>query len=272
MWNRHWQDCQYFPVYSDEPGDGGGGGGGGGDHETVEYLKAEAKKAFEKRDALAKQLRDMQALVLSESDRADFEALKAGRADIDEKKKRAEGQFDTLKTELVTKHEAERKAQADELDKLRTYITQTEIDRAFSSATALFGGADALTVLPADIAAAYFRSSVEVTDVQGQKRVIVKRANGDTIHGADGNPAPFELAMREMIQGLPESMKDRILRGSGKAGSGSSDGSKGTPKAVDLTRLTADSFKDPKVRQALKDRQVAAGGMVMGRAFERVSK
>lgn len=275
MWNRHWRDRQWFTLCLDGEDTGAGGGGGGDDTQTLDYLKAEAKKAFEKRDQLAKQLKDLQTKVLSDEDRAEFDKLRTERADIEEKKKRAEGQFDSLKTELVTKHETERKKLETDIQALQTYITQTEIDRAFMSATKLFGGADATTVLPADVASAYFRTYVDVVDdAHGRKRVVVKNPKGDVIHGADGNPAPFEHAMSELIGQLPDSTKDRILRGSGKSGSGSSDGSTGsTTGKVDLNgRLTADQLGDKTIRDALKKRHQQAGGLVFGRAFEKLGR
>lgn len=263
-----------FQVLQDEPGDGSGGGDGqqtgGPPEQGLDYFKAEAKKAFKKRDELAAKIKELEGRVISDEDAEELKTLRKERADIEEKRKRAEGQFDSLKQELVSKHEKERKADAERIKSLETYIEQTEIDRAFLGASSLFGGQSAKTVLTADIAAAYFRKYVDVVDKDGRKVVIVKNHAGDVIHGADGNPAPFEAAMAELIEGLPVSTRDQILRGSGKTGSGSSDGSKAGMGKPDLTgRLSQADFANKDTRTALHRRHEAAGGLVVGRAWSR---
>ena len=112
---------------------------------------------------------------------------------------------------------------------------------------------------------------VHVEDVDDDPlgyRVIVKTPKGETIVGKDGNPAPFADAIGELIALLPN--KDRILRGSGKTGSGSSGGSNASPATIDVNRpLTRAQMADPKVRELLKRKHADAGGLVMGSAWER---
>jgi hypothetical protein len=129
-------------------------------------------------------------------------------------------------------------------------------------------------VLDADIAAAYFRSHVayETIEVAGKeiRAVVVKDTAGNIVRGADGNPAPFTEAMRQVIASLPKEKQDRILRGSGKAGSGSSGGS--TVHVTDSTLADIVSKAragDKDALAALKRRKADMGGMVEGAAWER---
>jgi predicted RNA-binding protein with EMAP domain len=242
-------------------------------NDSVDYWKGEAKKAFEARDKIKTDLTALKSNVLSKEDRELFDRLKSEHEQIEEKRKRAEGQFDTLKTELVTKHQQE----ADELKRLLAerdhYIENGEIDRAFYGATDYFGGDSAKTVLTPDIAAAAFRKYVAVENVDlgdgvTTKRVVVKDTKGQVIHGKDGNPAPFAEALGELLQQLPN--KTRILRGSGKTGSGSSGGSHDSLKELDLDAVIAKARSgDKEAVKALKARTSAQGGLVMGTAFNR---
>jgi hypothetical protein len=139
----------------------------------------------------------------------------------------------------------------------------------FGAAVEYFSGADSSkTILDVEMGMAILGRFVDVTvDDNGDAQVIVKKPNGDVILGADGNPAAFADGIGERIKTLPN--KDRILRGSGKTGSGSSGGSTtATQQLVDTARLKSGDFSDPKVREAVKRQQAAAGGLQIGRAFD----
>src|SRR4051794_31458853 len=92
------------------------------DETTIAYWQAEAKKAFDAREKTKKELAELKGNVLSKEDRELFQLLKTEHEQIEEKKKRAEGQFDTLKTELVTKHQAELDGLAKHNAELKSFI------------------------------------------------------------------------------------------------------------------------------------------------------
>ena len=123
------------------------------------------------------------------------------------------------------------------------------------------------TILTPEVAEAYYGRYVEVQEVNGRKSVVVKDPQGQVILDAKtGQPASFAVAIGELIDALPN--KDRIIRGSGKTGSGSSGGAVGGHGQLDLRNLTPDQRRDPKVLAALRA-SLPRGGVVMGEAYER---
>jgi len=236
------------------------------------YWEGEAKKAFKARDAVKEEMRTLRdsGRVLSDEDKERYQTLVAKEADLAEKQKRAEGQFDTLKTELVTKHQTELKTRDERITALERHIEDTEIQRAFFGAVDWFGGDSAKTIFTPDMGVDVFRKYVAVKDENGIKTVVVKRPNGEVIHGADGNPAPFAEAIGELINVLPN--KDRILRGSGKAGSGSSGGAGGRHEPLDVRELTERARTgDKDALKALEARRRGKGDLQIGPAFNRAS-
>lgn len=233
--------------------------------------RAEAKKAFEARDKAKKEAEELRKRALSEEQFAEYEALRAQREQVEEDRKKKAGEFETLKQSLIAKHttelEAERKARVALEDSYR----QEKIEAAFLGATDLFGGHDAAkTILTGDMATAYLGKYVSYEDVEiagkAIKTIVVRDTDGQIILDGKGNPAKFAEAIGELISQLPN--RDRILRGSGKTGSGSSGGSTGSSQPVDLRNLTAARLKDPKVIEALKALR-STNGIVMGSAFQK---
>lgn len=217
---------------------------------------------------LKKQIDELSGKVLSEDERKLFDTLKKERETAEEARKRKEGEFDTLKQQLVDKHNAEIAALNEKLTAATNLHRSTLISREFAGASALFGGtAEAKTVLTHDVAEAYFGRYVEPSE--DGKSIVVKNLQGQVIlDPKTGKPADFATAMTELIGALPN--KDNILRGSGKAGSGSSGGADTNKNGqIDTTKLKPADFKDPKVREAVKAEHAAAGGIVMGSALKR---
>lgn len=250
----------------------GDGGGGDAAAEALKKANFERDAANAKVDGLQKQLDALKAQVPTDEERKRLKDLETAAAQADEDRKKKAGEWDTLKTELVTKHATELKALGDQIASLNSLITDGEIDRAFGSAfidkSPLFGGDDALTILPPDLASSALRRYVTVEMKDGKPVLSVKDANGKVvIDTKTGNPMAFGPAMHEVINGLPN--KDRILRGSGKAGSGSSGGGHGSTDKVDFANLTAEQMQDPKIRAQAAARTAAAGGVVMGTAFDK---
>jgi hypothetical protein len=234
-----------------------------------EFLKAEAKRAFIARDAEKKRARELEDRLraLEGIDPEEHKALKQQAEKAEEERKRKAGEFDSWRGEILKKTEAEKAAIAAERDAAKTELEKTLIGLKFAGASSLFGESGK-TVLTPEIAEAYFSRYVSVEEIDGRKTVVVKDNDGHVILNAKtGKPADFAEAMAEVIEAMPN--KAHIFRGSGKTGSGSSGGSTtATQQLVDTARLKSGDFSDPKVREAVKRQQAAAGGLQIGRAFD----
>lgn len=268
----------FFPLFLDgegggSGGDGGAGGGTGGDGggKDAAYYQAEAKQAFKDRDAAKKALRDAQekGLIVTPEKLQRLQELEDAATKADEDRKRKEGEFDTLKTQLVDKHTKEITERDTKISTLAQRF-QTTLKRAeFGQASELFGAHDkALTIFDAQMAEDVLGKYVHVEDTDdGGHRIVVKNGKGQVIVGKDGEPLPFAKAMVELIDGLPN--KNRILRGSGTTGSGNSGGHGSGHGAPNLDNLKASDFKDPKVRDAVRKKHDNAGGIRSGAIFDR---
>lgn len=250
-------------------GDGTGGNGGGGD-KGVDYYKAEAQQAFKDRDAAKRKLRDAEekGLVITEQQLQRMKELEDAAAKADEDQKRKAGEFDTLKNQLVEKHTKEIQERDSKLTTLSQRFQNTLIRAEFGSAPELFGAHDkATTIFDVDMGIDVLGKYVHVEDTEDGHRIVVKNTKGQVLVGKDGDPLPFAKAMVELIESLPN--RDRILRGSGKTGSGNSGGHGTGHGAQDLDNLKTADFKDPKVRDAVRKKHAAAGGIQSGAVFDR---
>lgn len=236
---------------------------------TLEQTAKGKDEAIAESAKLRKQIAELSGKVLSEEDRKAFDELRKQAAATEEERKKKAGEFETLKAEMATKHENELKERDSKLSTLSSRFKQTVIHAEFGRATELFGGDGAKTILDVDLAIAALGGYVHIEDDEHAAlgyRVVVKKANGTPIIGSDGNPKPFAEAMHDLIATLPN--KDRILRGSGKTGSGSSGGPGSHQADLDLdalTKLAATGNKDAIAK--LRERQQGLGGMVKGSAF-----
>jgi hypothetical protein len=224
---------------------------------------------------LQKELDDLRGKLPSKEQLDRFAQLEAAASKADEDAKKQAGQWDQLRTDLTKKHDEAIAQRESRLGSLQTYITDLLVKQAFASAydekTPWFGGDDAKTVLSHELAAAAFRGDVDVKAVEQDGRVTfeigVKHPHtGRVILGQDGKPAPFATAIGEYLQARPD--KDRILRGSGKTGSGSSGGANTGPSQgpLDATTLTPAQLRDPAILKQLRDEQ-PSGGISFGRAW-----
>jgi hypothetical protein len=236
--------------------------------------RAEAQKAFQARDKAKKELDELRKRALSDEQFQEYETLRASQAKAEEERQKKAGEFESLKQSLVSKHtqelESERKAR---LELEQSYRAE-KIESAFNGASDWFGGDTAKTILTGDMANAYLGKyvSYEDVDVAGRtiKALVVRDTDGQIILDGKGNPARFSDAIGELIDQLPN--KDRILRGSGKTGSGSSGGSRdiGAALVVDVRQAQSrEAFRDPKQRAAMKKQTAGAGGLQMGPAWDR---
>lgn len=257
-------------------GQGGGQGGGGGrsGKDDVQFYKDEAKKAFGERDAVKRELREARekGLIVTPEQLQRLQELEAAATKADEDRKRKEGEFDTLKNQLVDKHTKEIQERDNKLSTLSARFQSTLVRAEFGAASDLFGAHDkARTIFDTDMGVDVLGKYVQVEDTEDDPRgyrVIVKNTKGQPILGKDGNPAPFAAAMLELIESLPN--KDRILRGSGKTGSGNSGGHGSGHGDRDLDNpKSARDFSDPKVREAVRQKHNSAGGIQSGSVFDR---
>lgn len=254
----------------EDTGAGTGGAGGGGSAD-VEFYKSEAKKAFDARDKAKGEWRKAQeeGLLLTPEQKAEIDALRTAAQQAEEERKKKAGEFDSLRVDLVKKHEsalAERDAKVSEATtRLHTVLK----DHAFAAANEWFGP-EAKTILTPAIAAAYFGKYVTVEEHDGADRVVVKDLSGHVILDAKtGKPAAFTKAIGELIGMLDD--KDSILRGSGKTGSGSSGGH-GRTHETDLESLTARvNAGDVEAIKELRRRKNASGGLVLGAGVRKAS-
>lgn len=271
------------PLYEGEGGgaggDGGGAGGEGGQgggksgKDDVQFYKDEAKKAFGERDAVKKRLRELEekGLIATPEQLTRLKELEDAAATADELRKRKEGEFDTLKGQLVEKHSKEIAERDGKISKLSDRF-QTTLKRAeFGAASELFGAHDkSRTIFDSTMAMDVLGKYVHVEDTDDEigHRIVVKNAKGQTIVDKNGEPLPFAAAMLELIESLPN--KDRILRGSGKTGSGNSGGHGSGHGDRDLDKpKSASDFNDPKVREAVRNKHNSAGGIQSGSIFDR---
>lgn len=220
---------------------------------------------------LRKQIVDLQKAGLSDEDRVLFDKLKADAKKAEDDKLKSEGQYETLRQQLVDKHAAELKAQIDTIGTLQGALRETLVSGEFARASTLFGPTGK-TILTPEIAEAYLGKHVHVEDIQGsnKKTIVVKNADGQVILNAKtGKPAAFADALLELIESRTD--KDSILRGSGKTGSGNSGGPGGGGNNTrDLANpKTAADLNDPKVREAVKQKHNAAGGISPGAVFDK---
>jgi hypothetical protein len=243
--------------------------------DTVEYFREEAKKAFKVRDEFKAKLRTLEesGRVLTDEQAEKYRALEAAAAKADEDRKRKAGEFDALKQQMAEQHQKDIAERDKKLHDVASRFRDTVVKAEFGAASSWFGGESAKTILDVDLGLAYLGKYVRVedddTDPRGY-RVVVHGVDGAPMVNGSGVPVPFAEAIGKVIETLPN--KDRILRGSGKTGSGSSGGSRpassGLP--VDMLRpMTAEELRDPKARAQMREQMAAAGGMQVGAGIPR---
>lgn len=266
-----------MPTFEETPPDGGGGGGGNKD---AAYWEAEAKRSFAARDTAKSEMKRLQeeGLVVTTEQKKRLAELEEAAAKIEEDKKRAAGEFDSWRKDVTSKHQTELQKAHERTSALEKEIENDKISAAFGAASDYFGGGEnAKTIFTPTIATKTFREYVSYEEFdfgedEGGKRkvLIVRDAKGKIIRGDGGYPAPFSEAIGRLIESHPD--KDHILRGSGRSGSGArGGGGGGKGNNVDYSNLTPEQMRDPAVIAESKRRTAAAGGIVMGTAWDALS-
>jgi hypothetical protein len=229
------------------------------------YWQAEAKKAFAARDEERAKRRDLEGRALSKDEIAEFERLRTIATKQEEERKRQAGDFEAWRAQIAKQHEETLAKERTRAEQATAHVRDLVIANAFATATDWFGP-DGRTVLPPDVAAAYFAKHVEVqTDDTGPHVVVRDPTSGQVLSDANG-PLPFGVAIGKVIEALPT--KDRVLRGSGKTGSGSAGGRTDRVPVPDLHALVERAKAGDKAAiETLRERQKALVGGLMGRAY-----
>jgi hypothetical protein len=239
-----------------------------GDTKDAAYWEAEAKKAFRDRDTFKQKARDLEGRQLTDEQAERFKQLEEREAKAEEERKRKAGEFDAWRQTITEKHTKELQERESKLTTIAQRFQDTVKRAEFGAATDYFGGHDqSKTILDVDLAMAFLGKYIAVEDTdEGGFRVTVKTPQGHTILGKDGNPAPFADAIGELIAALPN--KERILRGSGKTGSGNSGGGSANQPAdlAELTKRAQAGDKDAVAK--LRARSAASGRLQMGSALQ----
>jgi hypothetical protein len=201
--------------------------------------------------------------------------LEATAAAAEEEKKRKAGEFDAMAQGPADRSTRPRRPRDDAAVDAPEGDRRRQDQAAFGTATDFFGGGEkAKTILTPTLAFKTFREYVSYEEFDfgeddgGKRKVIVVRdVKNKIIRGDGGHPAPFSEAIARLIESHPE--KDHILRGSGKAGSGARGGAGGGKgNSVDYGNLTPEQMRDPAIIAEAKRRTAAAGGIVMGTAWD----
>jgi hypothetical protein len=239
--------------------------------EAAAYYKAEAQKAFEKRDrdiAAARAEADAakKAAGVTAEERTELEELRKAREAAEEERAKKAGEFDTLKS-AYEKRVAEAEAKATEANQR---FADTMVRAAFFSAPDIFGPDGATTLTP-EFGFAGFRAHVEFVPGENGTSggIVVKDRAGEIIRDEKNpaEPASFAAGMRQLLDTWPD--KDAILRGSQKAGSGSTGGSGDVGLPPDRAALADRAIKgDPEAIEALKASR-PKGAVTRGRFWEK---
>jgi len=227
--------------------------------ERTGYLETELGNAIKARD---KAKGDVQ---LSKTEKDELDALRAKAAAADEAQLKAKGDYEALKVK-AEKQVAD--AAAKQLD-AETRLAHKAVETAFASALDLFGP-KGKTILPPDVAMSHFHTHATFVPSEngGGGSITVHDLKGDAILGKDGKPAPFAEAMARLIETLPT--KDAILRGSGRAGSGSVGSGESTvlSSATRAEIVKRAAAGDPEARTVLA-KTPTPGRQVSGMHWER---
>lgn len=248
------------------------------DDEALRAIRYEADAAKAQAAKLAKEVEDLKKQLPTEEQRAKWAEAEAAQAKAEEQRALKAGEFDSLRQQMETRHEKDLQAQRQMTENAAAVAAKTErelndtlVGLAFRAATEWFG-ADGKTVLLPEVAQSYFAKNVVVdqVDVNGtsRRRVVVHDNNGVVIlDPKTGHPMEFGKAIGEIIEAHPQ--KNHLLRGSGKVGSGSAGGANGG-KDIDLGHLRSADFKDPAVREKVREQLRSPGGLNIAPGYDRM--
>jgi hypothetical protein len=198
LWNRY--AAGLMPCF-DASGDGGGGGG---DADAIKKANFERDTAIANAAKLQAQIDDLKKLVPSADQQKRLKELEDAAAKAEEDRKTKAGEWESLKLELVTKHNAE-------LEKFKTEIALAEhadrrrrdrprVQRRLRRQVAAVRRRRRADGPAAGSGEPALRKYVSVEMVDGKPVLKVKDANGKVvIDTKTGNPMDFGPAMHQVI-------------------------------------------------------------------------
>ena len=219
----------------------------GSSEPNADFYKAEARKAFAARDKLKAELRELQSGGLSQQEVEEYRALKEAQEVAEQERLKEKGEYEKALEKATRKYTEEMAAKDQAVSAAEQKLRSTLIGLSFAQASDWFGDKGRTVLIP-EIAETYFGKYVDLQD----DVVVVKDLDGDVIMDPQtGKPAPFSQAIGELIESMPQ--KNKILRGSGKAGSGSSGGADEGHQPANRRQLAELAMKgDKEAVEALK--------------------
>jgi hypothetical protein len=155
------------------------------------------------------------------------EALKTVR-NLEDKKLIDAGKADEMKKQIQDQYESKMAEKDKELLKRDQQIHQLVVSNAFASSQTI----SEQTILPPDVAEAYFGKHFQVED----GKAIAYDHSGNQIYSREkpGEPASFDEALQAIIDQHPQ--KDRILKAA-PGGGGTPQGNGGQPPSGDWHKM-----------------------------------
>lgn len=190
--------------------------------EKAKAAEGQATQAESALTALREQIRS----VLGVEDISEIDEKLKKLSEDEEAKLRASGDFDKLKDRIVSEHKKELNRITGEtsqkvgdltarLEAAEGEIRRLLVSNSFAASKYL---SDELTLAPSH-AERLFGESFKVEAKDGRRGVVAYRADGTPITDSEGNPLPFDLALKELVNADPA--KDALLKPKAKQGAGS---------------------------------------------------
>lgn len=174
----------------------------------------------------------------------EIEDLLAAQALAEEEKAKGAGEWDKLKAQMNTQHEAALKAESEKTGKMRTALERYLIDAKATSAIAAAKGVPEL-LLP------HVQRQMRVVEEDGEFAARVVTAKGDPRIDDKGEPFTVEALIDEMKK---NEIYGRAFEGSGNHGGGMPPGGGGgnTAKSMTLAEFNALDSKTRAAKMAEK--------------------
>jgi hypothetical protein len=191
----------------------------------IPELQKEAKNHRLKAKELQEKLDNFQGI--DDPDKA-REALKTVQ-NLEDKKLIDAGKAEEMKRQIQDQYDSKIAEKDQELSKRDQQIHKLVVSNAFANSQTI----NDQTILPPDVAEAYFGKHFQVED----GKAVAYDHSGNPIYSREkpGEPAPFDEALQTIINQHPQ--KDRILKAA-PGGGGTPPGNGGTPPPGDWHKMS----------------------------------